>query len=143
MTKTAWAAVIGWALVGTVAIFLIGCRFGYGVGIDACEDKLTAAELEAAKKYEDSQKKLAEALAARDKALRANASLRASANSLRDKLSARGDADAKTGRDSGNSDRERLGQCERLLGEGSGLVGEGVELSGRLSADKDALAATR
>lgn len=103
------------------------------------QERIAAQEKESYEIYAKQQDALMDALAQRDKALASVRSLRADAGRLRDQLSARAEADK--ARDSGDGVGERLAGCERLLAEGVGLVGEGAELSARVSADKDALAA--
>lgn len=99
---------------------------------------------------QDNTKRLADALAERDKALAvAHASdarvdqLRKQSDQLAAKLSRLSAAPA----DPANLDAIRAGRCERLLAEASGLLAEGAELaaeggqlSAKLSADKDAIA---
>ena len=50
------------------------------------------------------------------------------------------ESDLQAARDTGDSNKERLGRCEKLLGEGADLVGEGSELLTRVAADKDVVA---
>ena len=103
------------------------------------QERIAAQEKESYEVYAKQQDALMDALAQRDKALASARTLRADAGRLRDKLSARAEADK--GNDSGDGGGERLARCERLLAEGVGLAGEGAELSRRIAADKDALAA--
>lgn len=103
------------------------------------QERIAKQEKESYEIYQKQQEALAEALAARDKALRSVASLRADARRVRERADLRAASDESGG--AGNRAAERLGQCERLLGEGAELVGEGAELSVRVAADKEALAA--
>ena len=112
---------------------------------------LQAAEAARAKEQENA-KKLAEALAARDKALARAEFVRRDA--VRVRVSAAGTsrklADlSRAHAASGDGNAERLARCEGLLGEGVQLVGEGAGLAGegsslleRVSADKDAIMLT-
>lgn len=98
---------------------------------------------------QDNAKRLADALAERDKALAVASADHARADKLRkqaDQLSAKLARLSATPADPGNPDAIRAGRCERLLaeaagllGEGAGLAAEGGQLSARLSANKDAL----
>ena len=115
-------------------------------------EAVAAAQAQARAKEKESAERLAEALAARDKALARAESVRRDAlrvreqsNSVARSLGAMSAADA----GSGDGVRERLARCEGLLGEGVRLLGEGAELSSegaglaeRVAADKDAIIST-
>lgn len=102
-----------------------------------------AVEKEAQERYEKQSKQLAEALAARDKAMVSARAVRVTAVRVRDAADTRAKSDLQIARDTGDRTQERLARCESLLGEGAELVGEGAELSVRIAADKDALSAAR
>lgn len=102
-------------------------------------ERIAKQEQESYEIYAKQQDALAEAIAQRDKALASVRTLRADAGRLRDKLNEHAEADKAGG--AGDGGGERLARCERLLAEGVGLAGEGAELSRRIAADKDALAA--
>lgn len=102
-----------------------------------------AVEKEAQERYEKQSRQLADALAARDKALSDARAVRVTAVRVRDAADTRAKSDLQAARDTGDRTQERLARCERLLGEGAELVGEGAELSVRIAADKDALSAAR
>lgn len=136
--------------IGLWATFLIGFVTGgfafgnyYSSKADRAEaqaqERIAAQEKESYEVYAKQQDALMDALAQRDKALASVRALRADAGRLRDQLSARAEADKASG--AGDGGGERLARCERLLAEGVGLAGEGAELSRRIAADKDALAA--
>lgn len=138
------------AVAGVALVFGGGYRYGHTRTAAAYESKIAAlkadwraksddAEKEAQERYEKQSKKLADALAARDKALSDARSVRLTAVRVRGAADTRAKSDLQTARDSGDRYKERLARCESLLGEGADLVGEGVELSARVSADKDAV----
>ena len=102
-----------------------------------------AVEKEAQERYEKQARQLADALAARDKALSDARAVRVTAVRVRDAADTRAKSDLQIARDTGDRTQERLARCESLLGEGAELVGEGAELSVRIAADKDALSAAR
>lgn len=102
-----------------------------------------AVEKEAQERYEKQSRQLADALAARDKALSDARAVRVTAVRVRDAADTRAKSDLQAARDTGDRTQERLARCESLLGEGAELVGEGAELSVRIAADKDALSAAR
>lgn len=102
-----------------------------------------AVEKEAQERYEKQSRQLADALAARDKALSDARAVRVTAFRVRDAADTRAKSDLQIARDTGDRTQERLARCESLLGEGAELVGEGAELSVRIAADKDALSAAR
>lgn len=148
MTKTLWLAVGG--VVAVAGLFGGGYQCGHNRTAAAYEAKIAAlkadwqaksdaAEKEAQERYEKQSKKLADALAARDKAMASARAVRTVAVRVRDAADTRAKSDLQTARDTGDRDKERLARCESLLGEGAELVGEGVELSARVSADKDAV----
>ena len=85
---------------------------------------------------------MADALAARDKALSDARAVRVTAVRVRDAADTRAASDLQTARDSGDRDKERLARCESLLGEGAELVGEGAEILTRVAADKETMRAT-
>ena len=147
-------------LIGSAGIYEAGYRSAsrkYEVQIAADKlaksQALAAAQAEARTKEKESAERLAEALAARDKALARAESVRRDA--VRVRVSAAGTsrklADlSRAHAASGDGVRERLGKCESLLSESAGLLGEGQDLAAegaglleRVSADKDALAVTR
>lgn len=101
-----------------------------------------AVEKEAQERYEKQSKQLAEALAARDKAMVSARTVRTVAVRVRDAADTRAKSDLQTARDSGDRDKERLARCESLLGEGAELVGEGAEILTRVAADKETMRAT-
>ena len=159
-TLAKWIAI--WAVIMVYGFF---CMWkGYSCASAKYEKEITSiklaqqkalgdAQASARAKEEENAKKVSEALAARDKALSDAANLRSAAVRVRvnaDSVSAGLKRAAETDAASRDSDRERLGQCEKLLGESAGLLGEGVglsaegaELSARLSGDKDTLTADR
>ena len=148
MTKTLWLSLA--AVVAVALVFGGGYQVGhnrtsaaYDAQIAALKAnwraKSDAVKKEAQERYERQSKQLAEALAARDKAMANARAVRISAVRVRDAADARAKSDLQAARDSGDRDKERLGRCEKLLGEGADLVGEGVELSARIAADKDAV----
>ena len=99
---------------------------------------------------QNNAKRLADALAERDKALAVASADHARVDQLRkqsDQLAAKLARLSAAPADPGNLDAIRAGRCERLLaeatellGEGTGLSSEGGQLSAKLSADRDALA---
>lgn len=159
-TLAKWIAI--WAVIMVYGFF---CMWkGYSCASAKYEKEITSiklaqqkalgdAQASARAKEEENARKVSEALAARDKALSDAANLRSAAVRVRvnaDSVSAGLKRAAETDAASRDSDRERLGQCEKLLGESAGLLGEGVELSAegaelsaRLSGDKAALTADR
>lgn len=160
MNKALWISVA--AIVGVVGIFLAGYQYGNRRTTDRYETQIAkdkAAQAEAAQALEakyrekenESAKKVASALAERDKALSNAAALRADAQRVRlqsASLAKQLSRAAGQHTSSGDSSEVKLGRCERLLAESSDLLGESVELAGegaalsaRLSADKDTLKA--
>ena len=101
-----------------------------------------AVEKEAQERYEKQSKQLAEALAARDKAMVSARAVRVTAVRVRDAADTRAKSDLQIARDTRDRTQERLARCESLLGEGAELVGEGAELSVRIAADKETMRAT-
>ena len=101
-----------------------------------------AVEKEAQERYEKQSKQLAEALAARDKAMVSARTVRTVAVRVRDAADTRAKSDLQAARDTGDRTQERLARCESLLGEGAELVGEGASLSVRVAADKETMRAT-
>lgn len=101
-----------------------------------------AVEKEAQERYEKQSKQLAEALAARDKAMVSARAVRVTAVRVRDAADTRAKSDLQIARDTGDRTQERLARCESLLGEGAELVGEGAELLTRVAADKETMRAT-
>lgn len=101
-----------------------------------------AVEKEAQERYEKQSKQLAEALAARDKAMVSARTVRTVAVRVRDAADTRAKSDLQAARDTGDRTQERLARCESLLGEGAELVGEGAEILTRVAADKEAMRAT-
>ena len=122
---------------------------------DRKAEQLAAARAQLAQKEEvrrieqDHAKRLADALAERDKALALAASDHARADQLRkqsDRLSAKLERLSAAPADPSDANAVRAASCERLLAEASGLLAEGAELAAeggqlaaRLSANKDAL----
>ena len=94
------------------------------------------------KEAQEQSKQLAEALAARDKAMVSARTVRTVAVRVRDAADTRAASDLQAARDSGDRAQERLARCESLLGEGAELVGEGASLSVRVAADKETMRAT-
>ena len=148
MTKTLWLAIVG--IVVAAGIFARGYQCGHDRTAAAYEKQIAAlkadwqakrdaAEKEAQDRYEKQSKQLADALAERDKAMADAGRVRTVAVRVRDAADTRAKSDLQTARDAGDHTQERLARCESLLGEGADLVGEGVELSARVSADKDAV----
>lgn len=98
---------------------------------------------------QDSAKRLAEALAERDKALALASADHARADQLRkqsSQLSAKLERLSAAPADPSDANAVRAASCERLLAEASGLLAEGAELAAeggqlaaKLSANKDAL----
>lgn len=161
MNKALWISVA--AIVGVVGIFLAGYQYGNRRTTDRYETQIAkdkAAQAEAAQALEakyrekenESAKKVADALAARDKAVSNAAALRADAQRLRvnsENLSKRLSTAAGQHVSSGDSSEVKLGRCESLLAESSDLLGESVELAGegaslsvRIAADKETMRAT-
>ena len=101
-----------------------------------------AVEKEAQERYEKQSKQLAEALAARDKAMVSARAVRVTAVRVRDAADTRAKSDLQAARDTGDRTQERLARCESLLGEGAELAGEGAELLTRVAADKETMRAT-
>ena len=157
------------AIAGVIIGALIASAFwGYSRGRSSTAEKYEAqiselksdwqkqtraVEKEAQERYEKQSRQLADALAARDKALSDARAVRVTAVRVRTQsdtvskdLKRAGDADATAG----DRYRKRLGECERLLAESASLLGvgqdlasEGAGLSLRLSGDKAALTADR
>lgn len=115
-------------------------------------EAVAAAQAQARAKEKESAERLAEALAARDKALARAESVRRDAVRVRVSAADTSKRLADLSRAhaaSGDGNAERLARCEGLLGEGVQLVGEGAGLAGegsslleRVSADKDAIMLT-
>ena len=99
-----------------------------------------AVEKEAQERYEKQSRQLADALAARDKALSDARDVRVTSVRVRDAADTRAKSDLQIARDTGDRTQERLARCESLLGEGAELAGEGAELLTRVAADKDTMA---
>ena len=99
-----------------------------------------AVEKEAQERYEKQSRRMAVALAARDKVLSDARAVRVTSVRVRGIADTRAESDLQAARDTGDSNKERLGRCEKLLGEGADLVGEGSELLTRVAADKDVVA---
>ena len=145
------------AVVFAVAYSLAVFAFGYETAERKLQTELqtqrTELQTQAREKEQENAKKLAEALAARDKALADAASLRRSAVRVREQSRAVSAGLERVSAEHAASDNGvavKLGRCERLLSEGAELLGEGSELAGegagilaRVAADKDALAVTR
>ncbi|MDD7441570.1 MAG: hypothetical protein PUG38_02990 [Sutterellaceae bacterium] len=138
-------------IIVAVGIFFIGYQYGHQQTAAKYEAQIAslkadwkaksdAVEKEAQEKYEEQTKKLSAALAQRDKALASAHSLRTVAVRVRGIADTRAKADLQAAAAAGDSNKERLGRCEKLLGEGADLVGEGSELLTRVAADKDVVA---
>jgi uncharacterized protein YukE len=146
------------AIAGVIIGALIASAFwGYSRGRSSTAEKYEAqiselksdwqkqtraVEKEAQERYEKQSKQLAEALAARDKAMVSARTVRTVAVRVRDAADTRAASDLQAARDSGDRAQERLARCESLLGEGAELVGEGASLSVRVAADKEIMRAT-
>lgn len=146
------------AIAGVIIGALIASAFwGYSRGRSSTEEKYEAqiselksdwqkqtraVEKEAQERYEKQSKQLAEALAARDKAMVSARTVRTVAVRVRDAADTRAKSDLQAARDTGDRTQERLARCESLLGEGAELVGEGAEILTRVAADKEAMRAT-
>lgn len=152
MTKTYLYIALG-AVIAAGVLFGSGYHYGHARTAEKYEaqikdmkadwqSKVSAVEKEAQEKYEEQSKKLSQALAQRDKALASARSLRTTAVRVRGIADTRASADLQAARDTGNSDKERLGRCEKILGEGAELASEGAELSTRVAADKDTIIKT-
>lgn len=101
-----------------------------------------AVEKEAQERYEKQSRRMAVALAARDKVLSDARAVRVTSVRGRDAAGTRAKSDLQIARDTGDRTQERLAQCESLLGEGAELAGEGAELLTRVAADKETMRAT-
>jgi uncharacterized protein YukE len=146
------------AIAGVIIGALIASAFwGYSRGRSSTAEKYEAqiselksdwqkqtraVEKEAQERYEKQSKQLAEALAARDKAMVSARTVRTVAVRVRDAADTRAKSDLQAARDTGDRTQERLARCESLLGEGAELVGEGASLSVRVAADKETMRAT-
>ena len=158
MNKTLAVSVA--VIIVAVGIFFIGYQYGHQqtaakyetqIAKDKAEQSEAAKALEAKyrEKENESAKKVASALAERDKALSNAAALRADAQRVRlqsASLAKQLSRAAGQHTSSGDSSEVKLGRCERLLAESSDLLGESVELAGegaslstRVAADKDAV----
>lgn len=146
--RTLWLAIGG--IVAVAGIFAGGYQYGHTHTAAAYEAQIAAlkadwraksdaVEKEAQERYEKQSKVLADALAARDKAMAGARAVRISAVRVRDAADVRAKSDLQTARDSGDRTQERLARCEGLLGEGASLAGEGAEVLTRVAADKDAI----
>lgn len=146
------------AIAGVIIGALIASAFwGYSRGRSSTAEKYEAqiselksdwqkqtraVEKVAQERYEKQSKQLAEALAARDKAMVSARTVRTVAVRVRDAADTRAKSDLQAARDTGDRTQERLARCESLLGEGAELVGEGAEILTRVAADKEAMRAT-
>ena len=146
------------AIAGVIIGALIASAFwGYSRGRSSTAEKYEAqiselksdwqkqtraVEKVAHERYEKQSKQLAEALAARDKAMVSARTVRTVAVRVRDAADTRAKSDLQAARDTGDRTQERLARCESLLGEGAELVGEGAEILTRVAADKEAMRAT-
>ena len=133
-------------IIVAVGIFFIGYQYGHqqtAAKYEAQIAKGRAAQAEAAQMLEEqyrekeneSAKKVAAALAARDKALSDASRVRADAERVRlqsEGLSKQLSRAATKHAASGNGDSERLGKCESLLSESASLLGTSTELAGEL-----------
>ena len=147
-----------WIKLGAVAVLAIGLFLGgykyaaalYQADIDQLKAEHALALAEKQKEFSANASKqnqaLAEAWNAYDQAMAELAESRANSGSLRSELErVRQLADGYKSRLSQASANpckhfeERLGRCAELLREGAGLSVEGAELSGRISAKKDAV----
>ena len=146
------------AIAGVIIGALIASAFwGYSRGRSSTAEKYEAQiselksdwqkqtraeEKEAQERYEKQSRQLADALAARDKALSDARAVRVTAVRVRDAADTRAKSDLQIARDTGDRTQERLARCESLLGEGAELAGEGAELLTRVAADKETMRAT-
>ena len=147
-----------WIKLGAVAVVAIGLFLGgykyaaalYQADIDQLKAEHALALAEKQKEISANASKqnqaLAEAWNAYDQAMAELAESRANSGSLRSELDrVRNLADGYRARlsESGANPCKhfevRLGRCAELLREGAGLSVEGAELSGRISAKKDAV----
>lgn len=147
-----------WIKLGAVAVVAIGLFLGgykyaaalYQADIDQLKAEHAMALAEKQKEISANASKqnqaLSEAWDAYDQAMAELAESRANSGSLRSELDrVRNLADGyrarlpTTGANPCKHFEERLGRCAELLREGSGLSVEGAELSGRISAKKDAV----
>ena len=147
--RALWIAIGGaFAVAG---IFAGGYQYGHTRTAAAYEKQIAAlkadwqaksdaVEKEAQERYEKQSRQLADALAARDKALSDARAVRVTAVRVRDAADTRAKSDLQAARDTGDRTQERLARCESLLGEGAELAGEGAELLTRVAADKDTMA---
>ncbi|MDL2058376.1 DUF2514 family protein [Mesosutterella sp. AGMB02718] len=143
-----------------VTLFAAGYQYGHQKTAAAYEAQIAkdrAAQAEAAQKLEteyrekenENAKRVATALAARDKALADAGAVRADAVRLRQStkdLSTQLSRAAASHAAAGDSSSERLGKCEDLLAESAALLGESVDLaaegaglSTKIAADKDTI----
>lgn len=144
---------IGAVAIAAAALFLGGYRFAaalYQADIDQLKAEHAIALAEKQKEISANASKqnaaLSEAWDAYDKAMAELVESRANSGSLRSELDrVRNLADgyksrlSEAGANPCKHFEERLGRCAELLREGSGLSVEGAELSGRISAKKDAV----
>lgn len=144
---------IGAVAVVAVGLFLGGYKYAaalYQADIDQLKAEHALALAEKLKEISANASKqnlaLAEAWDAYDQAMAELAESRANSGSLRSELDrVRKLADGYRARLSSTSANackhfsDRLARCADLLSEGAGLATEGAELSGRISAKKDAV----
>ena len=146
--RALWISIGG--IVAVVGIFAGGYQYGHNRTASAYEAQIAslkadwqakseAVEKEAQERYEKQSRRMAVALAARDKALSDARAVRVTAVRVRDAADTRAKSDLQAARDTGDRTQERLARCESLLGEGAELAGEGAELLTRVAADKDAV----
>lgn len=144
-------AKIAFTIVAAFSLYAAGYEFAERKFATELQTRTLELQTQAREQEQQNAKKLAEALAARDKALADAASLRRNAVRVREQSRA---VSAKLGRvstehaASSDSCAVKLGRCEGLLAEGAGLLGRGQDLAAegaglleRVSADKDALTA--
>lgn len=108
--------------------------------LQADAQRVAEANLKEAK---ESAKKLSDAIAARDNALRELDAARGDADGLREQLASFERRVSSAGPSACKFEREQLAGCVRLLSEGADLASEGARLAGRIAVDKDAIAAIK
>ena len=142
---SAWLKSVGCAVVAAL-IFVAGYKYAaalYEADIAAINESHASALAEKEKTYRANERKQ---ILAYTEAIDELEKSRSDARSMRDSLErVRIEADRYKSRLSQASANpckhfiERLERCVGLLEEGAGLVTEGAELSGRISAEKDAV----
>ena len=137
VVAVAVAAVLGYTLAAR----------SYSAEIARMQADFSARAQEQAEKNlqeaEKNAKTLAEAIAARDAALRELDAARGDSDGLREQLASYERKLSSAGPSACESERKRLAGCVRLLREGAGLADEGARLAQRIAIDKDAIAALK